>query len=91
MRQCMDIPALQLRLKKIEGQLRAINGMVEKDIPCEDILVQINAAKSALHKVGQMILEGHLNHCVRDGIEHGDADRAIADFAKAVDLFSRMV
>lgn len=91
MRQCIDIPNVQLRLKKIEGQLRAVSGMVEADVPCEDILVQVNAAKSALHKVGQLILEGHLHHCVRDGIEHGDADRTIADFAKAVDLFSRMV
>ena len=60
------------------------------DVPCEDILIQINAAKSALHKVGQVVLEGHLNHCVRDGIEHGDADKTIAEFAKAIEHFSRM-
>lgn len=90
MRQCMDVPNIQLRIRKIEGQLRAISEMVEKDIPCEDILIQINAAKSALHKVGQAVLEGHLQHCVRDGIEHGDADKTIADFAKAVEHFSRM-
>ena len=59
-------------------------------MPCEDMLMQINAAKSALHKVGQVVLEGHLNHCVRDGIEHGDADRTIAEFAKAIEHFSRM-
>jgi DNA-binding FrmR family transcriptional regulator len=87
----MDVPKIQTRIKKIEGQLRAISEMINKDVPCEDILIQINAAKSALHKVGQVVLEGHLQHCVRDGIEHGDADKTIADFAKAVDLFSRMV
>lgn len=90
MRQCMDIPKVQTRIKKIEGQLRAISEMVGKDVPCEDILIQINAAKGALHKVGQVILEGHLQHCVRDGIEHGDADKTIAEFAKAVEHFSRM-
>lgn len=90
MRQCMDVPKVRARLKKVEGQIRGISDMVEKDIPCEEILIQINAAKSALHKVGQVVLEGHLNHCVRDGIEHGDADRTIADFTKAVELFSRM-
>lgn len=90
MRQCMDIPKVQTRIKKIEGQLRAISEMVGKDVPCEDILIQINAAKSALHKVGQVVLEGHLQHCVRDGIEHGDADKTIAEFAKAVEHFSRM-
>jgi CsoR family transcriptional regulator, copper-sensing transcriptional repressor len=90
MRQCMDVPNIQLRIKKIKGQLGAISEMVEKDIPCEEILIQINAAKGALHKVGQVVLEGHLQHCVRDGIEHGDADRTIAEFAKAVEHFSRM-
>ncbi|QUH24492.1 metal-sensing transcriptional repressor [Serpentinicella alkaliphila] len=90
MRQCIDTKKVQSRIKKIEGQLRAISEMVDKDIPCEDILIQRNAAKSALHKVGQVVLEGHLQHCVRDGIEHGDADRTIAEFAKAVEHFSRM-
>ena len=86
MRQCMDADNLHRRLKKIIGQLGAIDKMVDQDVPCEDMLMQINAAKSALHKVGQVVLEGHLNHCVRDGIEHGDADRTIAEF----EHFSRM-
>ena len=78
MRQCMDADNLHRRLKKIIGQLNAIDRMVDEDIPCEEMLMQINAAKSALHKVGQVVLEGHLNHCVRDGIEHGAADRLIS-------------
>ena len=83
MRQCMDAKNLHQRLNRIQGQIKAIDKMVDQDVPCEDILIQVNAAKSALHKVGQIILEGHLNHCVRDGIEHGDADKTIADFARA--------
>ena len=90
MRQCMDADNLHRRLRKIIGQLNAIDRMVDEDIPCEEMLMQINAAKSALHKVGQVVLEGHLNHCVRDGIEHGDADRTIAEFARAIEHFSRM-
>lgn len=86
----MDADNLHRRLKKIIGQLGAIDKMVDQDVPCEDMLMQINASKSALHKVGQVVLEGHLNHCVRDGIEHGDADRTIAEFAKAIEHFSRM-
>ena len=86
----MDADNLHRRLKKIIGQLGAIDKMVDQDVLCEDMLMQINAAKSALHKVGQVVLEGHLNHCVRDGIEHGDADRTIAEFAKAIEHFSRM-
>ena len=90
MKQCMDAPNLHRRMKKIMGQLNAIDKMIDEDVPCEDILIQINASKSALHKVGQVVLEGHLNHCVRDGIEHGDADKTIAEFAKAIEHFSRM-
>ena len=50
MRQCMDADNLHRRLKKIIGQLGAIDKMVDQDVPCEDMLMQINAAKSALHR-----------------------------------------
>lgn len=90
MKQCMDADNLHRRLRKIIGQLQAIDRMVEEDVPCEDILTQISAAKSALNKVGQVVLEGHIQHCVRDGIEHGDADKTIENFTKAVDRFINM-
>ena len=57
MKQCMDSENLHRRLRKILGQVQAIDRMIEEDIPCEDVLAQINAAKSALHKVGQVVLE----------------------------------
>ncbi len=88
--QCMDSENLHRRFKKIIGQINAIDRMVDEDIPCEDILAQINAAKSALHKAGQVVLEGHIQHCVREGIEKGDADRTIARFTKAVERFANM-
>lgn len=90
MRQCMDMDNLHNRLKRVDGQIKAIDRMIEQDIPCEDIIIQINAAKTALHKIGQVVLEVHLNHCVKDGIEHGDAEKTIADFAKALEYFSRL-
>ena len=90
MRQCMDAKNLHQRLNRIKGQINAIDRMVDQDVPCEDILIQVNAAKSAMHKVGQIILEGHLNHCVKDGIEHGDAEKTIAYFARAVEYFARL-
>ena len=88
--QCMDSENLHRRFKKIIGQIQAIDRMVDEDIPCEDILAQINAAKSALHKAGQVVLEGHIQHCVREGIEKGDADKTIARFTKAVERFANM-
>ena len=90
MRQCMDMDNLHNRLKRVDGQIKAIDRMIEQDVPCEDIIIEINAAKTALHKIGQVVLEGHLNHCVKDGIEHGDAEKTIADFAKALEYFSRL-
>ena len=55
------------------------------------MFAQLNAAKSALHKVGQVVLEGHISHCVRDGLEHGDPEETIARFTKAVERFANMI
>lgn len=90
MKQCMDSANLHRRLAKIGGQVKAIDKMIDEDIPCEDILSQINAVKSAIHKVGQVVLEGHINHCVKEGIQHGDAEKTIADFTKAIERFANM-
>lgn len=90
MKQCMDADNLHRRLKKIIGQVQAIDRMIDEDVPCEDILAQINAAKGALHKAGQVVLEGHIKHCVKDGIEHGDVDQTIENFTKAVERFANM-
>ncbi len=86
----MDSENLHKRLKKISGQIAAIDRMIDEDVPCEDIIVQVNAVKSAVHKVGQIIMEGHIQHCVRDGIEHGDAEKTIAEFTKVIEQFSKI-
>ena len=70
MKQCMDADNLHRRLKKIIGQVQAIDRMVDEDVPCEDILSQINAAKSALHKCGQIVLEGHIQHALPTWVEN---------------------
>ena len=89
MKQCMDAPNLHRRLAKIMGQIKAIDRMVEEDIPCEDVLSQISAAKSALNKVGQVVLEGHINHCVKHALEQGD-EAEIENFTKAIERFANM-
>lgn len=91
MRECVDIPAVTARLKRIGGQIQGISAMVAKDVPCEDILIQIGAAKAALHKVGQLVLEGHLHHCVVKGIQNDDVEETLQDLANAIEQFSRMV
>ena len=89
MKQCMDAENLHRRLAKIMGQLKAIDRMIEEDIPCDDILTQISSAKSALNKVGQVVLEGHIEHCVRDAVAEGD-EQKIQSFTKAIERFANM-
>ncbi len=91
MKQCMDVDAINKRLKKIEGQVRGISKMVNDDKPCEDILIQIGAIKSALHKTGQLILEGHMHHCVLDGISSGKEDETINKLISALNQFSKTI
>lgn len=78
------------RLKKIAGQVNAIDKMVEEGADCEAVLIQINAARSALRKVGQLVLEQHLDRCVREGVERGDAEGTVERFSSAIEHFSRM-
>ncbi|MDR0490129.1 MAG: metal-sensing transcriptional repressor [Oscillospiraceae bacterium] len=91
MKQCMDVEAVTNRLKRIEGQVRGLIRMVEEDKSCEEILIQIGSAKSALHKTGQVILEGHMHHCVLDGIRAGKEDETIKKLSSAIEQFSRIL
>ncbi len=91
MKQCMDSVAINKRLKRIEGQVRGIMKMVDEDKPCEDILIQIGAVKSALHKTGQVILEGHMHHCVLDGIRHDKEEETIENLISALNQFSKII
>jgi DNA-binding FrmR family transcriptional regulator len=86
----MDTFNLHRRLNKIIGQIQAIDRMIDEDKPCEEVLSQLNAVKSAVHSCGKVVLEGHIKHCVRDGIENGDADKTIESFTKAVERFANM-
>ena len=87
----MDSENLHRRLKKIIGQLNAIDRMIDEDVPvpCENILMQINASKSALHKVGHIIVEGHLNNCVKEAIDEKDSDDALSDLSTILEYYSR--
>ena len=86
----MDTDNLHRRIKKIIGQLNAIDRMIEEDIPCEQILMQVNASKSALHKVGHIIVEGHLEHCVKQAMEDENIDDALGDISSNLEYYSRL-
>jgi DNA-binding FrmR family transcriptional regulator len=85
----MDSDNIHRRLAKILGQVQAIDRMIDTDVPCEEILTQISAAKSALNKVGKVVLEGHISHCIKDALEEGNED-ALEDFTKAIERFANM-
>ena len=63
--------ALLNRLSRIEGQIRGIRGMVEKDVYCADILVQVAAANSALNSFSKVLLASHIKTCVAQDIRDG--------------------
>ena len=87
---CKETEDLHRRVKRIIGQINAIDRMIDEDVPCEDVLSQINAAKSALHRAGQAILELHIRHGVLEGIQNGDADETISKFTKTIERFANM-
>jgi DNA-binding FrmR family transcriptional regulator len=78
------------RLRRIEGQVRGLQRMVEEDKYCIDILTQVSAATSALESVALGLLEEHLGHCVAQAIAEG-GDTADAKIREASDAVARLV
>lgn len=65
---------LVTRLNRIEGQIRGIKGLIERDTYCDDVITQISATQSALNSVAKILLEGHLKGCVVDRLQEGDME-----------------
>ena len=77
------------RLKRIEGQVRGIQRMVEEDRYCVDVLVQISAINAALKKVGSTIRERHLKHCFSKVVQQGEGDEAIEELIAVMQHISK--
>jgi CsoR family transcriptional regulator, copper-sensing transcriptional repressor len=77
------------RLKRIEGQVRGIQKMIEDDRYCADILVQISAINAALKKVGYQVTERHMKHCVSNAVQSGEGDAAIDELMEIMKQFSK--
>jgi DNA-binding FrmR family transcriptional regulator len=60
------------RLNRIEGQIRGVKGLIEKDTYCDDVLNQIASIQAALNGVSRLLLEGHMRSCVIERIQEGD-------------------
>ncbi|MXO85078.1 metal-sensing transcriptional repressor [Altererythrobacter aurantiacus] len=84
-----DHSAILNRLRRIEGQVRGIAGMVEDERYCIDILVQLQAVKAALGRAESEILKRHAASCVTEAIDSGDPVEQQRKFAELVDLFEK--
>jgi DNA-binding FrmR family transcriptional regulator len=81
-----DKDAVLKRLRRVEGQVRGLQRMVEEDTYCIDVLTQVSAATKALEAVALSLLEDHLRHCVQEAISAGgpEAEDKITEAAEAV-------
>ena len=86
-----DKEKIQNRLRRIEGQVRGLQRMVDEEAYCVAVLTQIGSVVSALEKVGTILLKDHVEHCVRESIEKGEgADEKIEELIDAVERFLRV-
>ena len=83
-----DKAALLARLRRVEGQVRGVQRMVDEDAYCIEVLTQISAATRALQAVAMGLLEDHLSHCVVDAARNGDPSAKVKD---ATDAIARLV
>lgn len=75
------------RLRRIEGQVRGLQKMVDEERYCADVLMQITSVQEALRGVGRTLLHNHLRHCATEAIRSGDPDQAEDMYQEIVDLF----
>ena len=76
------------RLSRAIGHLESIKRMVEDGRDCTEVLIQLSAVKSALNNTGKIILQDHIEHCIVDAVQHGDA-QALEELNKAIDRFMK--
>jgi DNA-binding FrmR family transcriptional regulator len=84
----MNKKAVSDRLRRIEGQVRGIQRIVDEDQYCIDILTQVNSAASALKSVGMGVLDDHVRHCVRESVESGYGEEKLEELLTAVARFA---
>ncbi|AFV12259.1 hypothetical protein Tph_c20650 [Thermacetogenium phaeum DSM 12270] len=77
------------RLRKIEGQVRGIQRMIEEGRYCIDVLTQLAAARQGLNRVGMLILDRHIKGCVINAIRSGEEERAVEELNQVLLRFIR--
>jgi len=80
---------LLMRLRRIEGQVKGIQKMLEEDKYCADIITQISAVRAAVNKVGSLILEKHSMTCIQNAVSSEDKEKALNELAKTMQSFMK--
>ncbi|WP_237760152.1 metal-sensitive transcriptional regulator [Sporolactobacillus inulinus] len=75
------------RLRRVEGQVRGVEKMIEDDRYCVDVLIQLSAIQAALRKIGYSVLERHTKSCVAKAIEEGHGDEQINELLNVLKHF----
>lgn len=78
------------RLRRVEGQVRGLQRMIEEDQYCIDVLTQLSSVTKALQKVGLGLLDEHVRHCVRDAVAH-DVDGGDEKITEALTAVERLL
>ncbi|HEX3234820.1 MAG TPA: metal-sensitive transcriptional regulator [Gemmatimonadales bacterium] len=81
--------AVVTRLRRIEGQIRGLQKMVDEERYCADVLMQVSSVQEALRGVGRSLLHNHLKHCATQAIRSGDPAQAEAMYQELMELMSR--
>jgi DNA-binding FrmR family transcriptional regulator len=86
-----DKEKLHNRLKRIEGQVRGVQRMIEEEAYCVDILTQVSSYIAASERVAALVLKDHMDHCVRAALEDGTkAEEKVAELQEAVERFIKL-
>jgi DNA-binding FrmR family transcriptional regulator len=88
-----DTKAIQNRLRRIEGQVRGLQRMVDEDAYCIDMLTQVSAVQTALEQVAVQVLDAHVRHCVADAVGGADgpaAEERLDELMAAVRRFAKV-
>ncbi len=82
---------LQLRLRRIEGQVRGIQKMVDDERYCPDVLMQMSAVHESLRSVERILMKNHLQHCATEALRSGDDKKAQRTYDELTELFYKHV
>lgn len=75
------------RLRRIEGQVRGVQRMIEEEADCSEILNQITAIKSAVHQAGVIIFQSHARECIARSLQEGESDQSFEEMVQVMGRF----